>query len=99
MALIPGPNSSEGLAIFGLIIPNGVFLYSSLVAPTALHSALSNPVVLVFITEAFLLLFLFAWVIRHLGCRSPGWLAFIVMSSAWNSPVAMRRAAGEILVQ
>ncbi len=68
------------LAIFGLIVPNGFFLYYSLVAPAALYAALSNPVALVFITEAFLLMFLFAWLIRHLGFRSPGWLAFIVMS-------------------
>lgn len=35
---------------------------------------------LVLITEAFLLMFLFAWLIHHLKFRSPGWLAFIVMS-------------------
>lgn len=68
------------LAVFGLIVPNGFFLYYSLVAPAALHSALGNPVALVFITEAFLLMFLFAWMIRYLGFRSPGWLAFIIMS-------------------
>ena len=68
------------LAVFGLIVPNGSFLYYSLVAPAALRAALSNPVALVFITEAFLLMFLFAWVIGHLGFRSPGWLAFIIMS-------------------
>jgi len=68
------------LAIFGLIVPNGIFLYGSLVAPAALHAALSNPVALVFITEAFVLMFLIAWVIRHLGFRSPGWPAFVLMS-------------------
>lgn len=68
------------LAVSGLIVPNGVFLYYALVTPAAVHAALSNPVSLVFITEAFFLMFLFAWVIRHLGFRSPGWRAFIVMS-------------------
>ena len=68
------------LAVFGLTVPNGFFLYYSLAAPAALHAARSNPVALVFITEAFLLMFLCAWVIRHLGFRSPGWIAFIVMS-------------------
>jgi hypothetical protein len=68
------------LAIFGLIIPNGFFLYYSLVSPAALHAALSNPVALVFITEAFLLMFLFAWFLHHMGLRSPGWRSFIVMS-------------------
>ena len=37
------------LAIFGLIIPNGLFLDYSLVSPAALPAALSNPVALVFI--------------------------------------------------
>ena len=68
------------LAIFGLIVPNGSFLYYSFVAPATHHAALTNPVALVFITEAFLLMFLFAWLIRHLGFGSPGWLAFIIMS-------------------
>jgi hypothetical protein len=68
------------LAIFGLIIPNGFFLYYSLVSPAALHASLSNPVALVFITEAFLLMFLCAWLIHHMGLRSPGWRSFIAMS-------------------
>jgi len=68
------------LAIFGLVVPNGFFLYHALLAPGILWAALSNPVALVFITEAFLLMFLLAWVIRHLGLRSPGWIAFINMS-------------------
>lgn len=68
------------LALFGLFVPNGFFLYYSLVASDALHGALSNPVALVFMREAFLLMFLFAWLIHHLEFRSPGWLAFIVMS-------------------
>ncbi len=69
-----------GLALFGLIIPNGFFLYYSLVAPASLHAALTNPIALVFITEAVLLMFLFAWLIHRWGIRSPGWLAFIIMS-------------------
>lgn len=46
------------LAVSGFIVPNGVFLYYALVAPAALHAAFSNPVSLVFITEAFFLMFL-----------------------------------------
>ena len=68
------------LAIFGIIVPNGFFLYCSLVEPAATHALLSNPVGLVFIGEAFLLMFLLAWLIHRLGFRSPGWLAFIIMS-------------------
>ena len=68
------------LAIFGLVGPNGCFLYYSLAAPPVLHAALGNPVALVFIAEAFLLMFLFGWLIHRMGFRSPGWLAFILMS-------------------
>ncbi|MDQ3545452.1 MAG: hypothetical protein M3429_02875, partial [Verrucomicrobiota bacterium] len=69
-----------GMAISGLIVPNGFFLYYSLVAPASLHAALTNPIALVFITEAFVLMFLLSWLIHRWGIRSPGWLAFIVMS-------------------
>lgn len=68
------------LAIFGFIVPNGCFLYYSLTAPAIVSAALNNPVSLAFIAEAFLLMFLLAWLIRQSGYRSPGWLAFIVMS-------------------
>ena len=69
-----------GLAIFGLIVPNGFFLYYAMAASAALRAALSNPIALVFILEAFFLMFLFAWLIDRRGLRSPGWLVFIVMS-------------------
>jgi fatty-acid desaturase len=68
------------LAIFGLLVPNGVFLYYFLFAPSVLHAAFANPVALVFMLEALLLMIFFAWLIHHRGFRSPGWLAFIIMS-------------------
>ncbi|HEX6729734.1 MAG TPA: hypothetical protein VF074_06975 [Pyrinomonadaceae bacterium] len=68
------------LAIFGLMVPNGLFLYYSLFAPAVLRAAFANPIAFVFMLESFLLMFLFAWLIHHRGYRSPGWLAFIVMS-------------------
>lgn len=71
-----------GLAIFGLVVPNGVFLYYSLLEPAVLRAALANPVALVFIIEAFFLMALLAWLIHRLGLRSPGWPAFILMSLA-----------------
>ena len=80
----PFSNSQNRLlltfALFGLIVPNGIFLYYSLRAPATLYAALGNPVSLVFIGEAFFLMFLFAWVLRHWGIRAPGWFAFIAMS-------------------
>jgi len=69
-----------GLAIFWLVVPNGLFLYYALVAPTSLQAALMNPIALVFITEAFPLMAVFSWLIHRLGIRSPGWLVFIIMS-------------------
>ena len=70
------------MAIFGLVVPNGLFLYYSLFAPAALRAALANPVALVFMFEAFFLMVLLAWLIHHRGFRLPGWLAFIIMSLA-----------------
>ena len=70
------------LAIFGLVVPNGLFLYFFLFAPAVLSAALANPVALLFMLEALLLMILFAWVIHHRGHRSPGWFVFIVMSLA-----------------
>ena len=68
------------LAVVGLVVPNGLFVYYSLFAPAVLRAAFTSPVALVFILEAFLLMILFAWLIHHGGLRSPGWLAFRVMS-------------------
>ena len=69
-----------GLSIFGLSVPNGVFLYYAFTAPAVLQGAMANPVSLVFIVEAFVLMFLFAWLIHRQGIKSPGWFAFILMS-------------------
>jgi hypothetical protein len=69
-----------GLSIFGLIVPNGAFLYYAFAAQQTLQEAMANPVSLVFIIEAFVLMFLSAWLIHRQGIKSPGWLAFILMS-------------------
>jgi hypothetical protein len=68
------------LGVLGLVVPNGVFLFHALLDPAPLHAALANPVAVVFIAEALGLMALFAWLIHHLGFRSPGWLAFVVLS-------------------
>src|SRR5687768_9358924 len=68
------------LASFGLLVPNGLFLYHALWNPDAVRAALTNPVALVFMTEAFFLMFLFAWLIHRSGNKSPGWKVFILMS-------------------
>jgi len=68
------------LAVFGLVVPNGLFLNYSLAPPAVLRVAFANPVALVFMFEALLLMTLLAWLINHYGYRSPGWLAFVIMS-------------------
>ena len=68
------------LALFGLIVPNGFFLYHAFSHPELVREALTNPVAQLVIAEAFFLMFLFAWFIHRIGFRSPGWLAFIFLS-------------------
>lgn len=68
------------LAVIGLIVPNGVFIYFATTRWDPVIAALTNPVSLVFIVEAFALMFLFAWLIRRQRLTAPGGLAFIAMS-------------------
>lgn len=81
------------LAIFGLVVPNGIFIWYALTPPVLVEAALRNPIALVFIAEAFFLMFLFAWPIGRLGLRRPGRLAFIAMSligsMAFSVPAAL----------
>ena len=65
------------LGLFGL---NGVFLYYALLHPQVMTDALANPIGLVFILEAFLMMGLLTWLIAQLGLRRPGWAAFVVLS-------------------
>lgn len=66
-----------GLGLFGL---NGVFVYYALLQPDVLAAALRNPVSLVFMVEAFVMVGLAAWVIARVGLKRPGWLAFVLLS-------------------
>lgn len=68
------------LAIFGAVVPNGIFVYYFLASPETTKAALTNPISLVFITEAFILMFLFAWLLRKAACRKPSGALFVVMS-------------------
>jgi hypothetical protein len=68
------------LALFGLFVPNGVFLYCFFATPEVVKAALGNPVALVFMAEAMLLMLLFAWIVPRLGLRSPAWTIFILAS-------------------
>jgi hypothetical protein len=68
------------LAVFGFLVPNGAFVYYALTDYEAMKVAISNPISLVFIGEAFFLMCLFAWVLRRAGVRRPSGAVFIIMS-------------------
>lgn len=68
------------LALFGFMIPNGIFLYYAIAEPKLFFAAHTNPVAAVFILEALLLMVMFAWLIDRWNFRSPGWVVFILMS-------------------
>ena len=68
------------LAVLGALIPNGVFCYYLLTSPQTTKAALANPIALVFMAEAFILMFLFAWLLRKFSSKRPSSLVFIVMS-------------------
>lgn len=68
------------LAVFGFLVPNGIFIYFSLTDYEMTKDALSNPISLVFVCEAFFLMLLFAWVLHRAGISRPSGAAFILMS-------------------
>ena len=81
------------LSIMGLLGPNGLFIWATVAEPELLRAAMVNPVAQVFLIEAFVLMFLFAYLIGRQGLRSPGWGAFILMSligsMMFSVPVAL----------
>lgn len=66
-----------GIGFFGL---NGAFLFFALLYPETMTTALENPICLVFILEAFVIMWFFAWLIWTLRLTKPGWVAFVTMS-------------------
>jgi hypothetical protein len=78
------PESSRpwllALAIFGLLVPNGIFVYCALTQPQSLWAALATPISAVFLAEAFALTFFFAWLLRREGKSAPGWRGFLLLS-------------------
>jgi uncharacterized PurR-regulated membrane protein YhhQ (DUF165 family) len=87
-----------GLAVFGFLVPNGVFLWYFFTAPEIVREAMANPVALVFVAEAFFLMLLFAWVIAKAGVTRPGWKGFIALSLIgsmfFSVPLMLRRVFG-----
>jgi hypothetical protein len=82
--MTPFSQTTENLllatAAFGLLVPNGLFLYAAATRPELVKAALANSVALAFMLEALVLLVLFGCLIRARGFRSPGWSLFVVWS-------------------
>ena len=82
-----------GLALFGLFVPNGIFVWALFAHPDLIRDALVNPVSFVFIAEAFLLMFLFAWLLAKSGSKAKGGLFVIgtlIGGMGFSVPLALR---------
>jgi hypothetical protein len=68
------------VSIIGFLSINIPFLYIFAFEREIYREAMGNPLALVFISEAFLLMFLIAFLIYRIGYKRPGWLGFIIFS-------------------
>ena len=68
------------ISIIGFVVINLPFLYYALVEREVYSQAMSNGMALVFMSEAFLLMFFIAFLIAKTKMKKPGWIFFIVMS-------------------
>ena len=82
------------LACVGLIIPNGIFLYYFFADTVTFNAAIANPVAVVFISEAFFLMFLVAWLLHRTGTNRLKPVLFIILSllgsMAFSIPLAIK---------
>ena len=67
-------------SIVGFIVINVPFLYFAFIDKGVYAEAINNGMALLFMTEAFLLMFLIAFIIAKSGINNPGWKFFICMS-------------------
>lgn len=67
-------------SVIGFLLVNIPFLYIATFEAEIYREAMENVLALIFIGEAFLLMFLMAYLISRLGYRNPGWLLFVVFS-------------------
>lgn len=81
LILSPSKRTFLGLAaLFGLLGPNGVFVYYVLFRWNDLLAALRNPVTLAFVVEAFVVMALLAWFFTQRPLGRHGWKTFVLLS-------------------
>lgn len=68
------------IAVFGLIVPNGMFFYSVFVQFTSFEAVLTNWLALGFIIDAFMAMGLLAWWFAKHPLGPYGWRSFILLS-------------------
>ena len=87
------------LALVSLVGLNGAFLYGVFLQPGVLRAALSNPIAIAFMLEAFLLVAALAWLLVRWRASRIGWAWFVVLSLvgglAFALPVALLWKAEE----
>ena len=66
-------------ALFGFLAVNGAFLYG-LFQPAVLAEAMNNPLALAFMSEAFLLVGVLAYLLRKWGVGRMSWHWFVMLS-------------------
>ncbi len=100
------PGERAALIAFGAVGflgLNTLFAYALLTRPQAVWEALENPVSLVFILEAFMLLGLFAYLFGRWGVTRWSWKAFVALSllgsMAFAIPVVLLWKRGRALPQ
>lgn len=81
------------LAVFGLVVVNGVFVYAAIFQAGTLAEAMRNPIASAFIVEALVLTWALAFLLRKWGVSRlhPGWFVFLSLlgSMAFALPVAL----------
>lgn len=68
------------VATIGLLVVNVGFGYGMMAAPGAMREALTNPISLAFIIEAFLLMGVLAWLLGKWGVARLSWGWFVGLS-------------------
>ena len=67
-------------ALFGLLVPNGIFIYWLMTEFRGLEDVINNRLALGFIIEAFLVMFLMAYYFAKTPIGRVKWYWFIILS-------------------